>query len=82
MAIGVELVLDRKTKEPAAEVAHDITLRVFKKGLLMIPPKAVFDNVLRINPPLTIGRDLVDKALQIIEDTLSEAEEELGLRAA
>ena len=38
----------------------------------------MFDNVLRINPPLTIGRDLVDKALKIIEETLSEAEGELG----
>jgi 4-aminobutyrate aminotransferase len=80
MAIGVELVLDKITKEPAAEVAHDVTLRVFEKGLLMIPPKAVFDNVLRINPPLTIERDLVDKALKIIEEALSEAEEELGLK--
>jgi len=82
MAIGVELVLDRKTKEPAPEPTHNIVLRVFEKGLLMIPPKAMFDNVLRINPPLTIRRDLVDKALKIIEETLSESEEELGLKAA
>ena len=41
----------------------------------------MFDNVLRINPPLTIGRDLVDKALKVIEDALSEAEEELGLKS-
>jgi 4-aminobutyrate aminotransferase len=82
MAIGVELVLDRKTKEPAAEVTHNIVLRAFEKGILMIPPKAMFDNVLRINPPLTIGRDLVDKALKVIENALSEAEEELGLKSA
>ncbi len=71
-----------RPKEPAPEVTHNITLRVFEKGILLIPPKAMFDNVLRINPPLTIGRDLVDKALKIIEETLSEAEAELGLRAA
>jgi 4-aminobutyrate aminotransferase len=80
MAIGVELVLDRTTKKPATEVAHDITRRVFEKGLLMIPPKAMFDNVLRINPPLTIDRDLVDKALKIIEEAMSEAEEGLGFK--
>ena len=82
LAIGVELVRDRKTKEPASQEAHEIVLRAFKKGLLLIPPKAVFDNVLRINPPLTISQELADKALDILEGTLSEVEEEIGVGIA
>jgi 4-aminobutyrate aminotransferase-like enzyme len=75
LAIGVELVRDRKTKEPADEEAREIVLGAFRKGLLMLPPKAIYNNVLRLNPPLTLSLELASKALAIIEEAITEVEQ-------
>ena len=69
--IGVELVKDRETKEPAKKEAEEVIMRCFRRGLAIITCGA---STIRIAPPLIITRDLVDSALEIFEDCLGEVE--------
>lgn len=68
---GVELVKDRKTKEPDSESASKLITYLMQNGVLMITVKG---NVLRFQPPLVITRDQIDKALDTIEKGFSELE--------
>lgn len=64
LMIGVELVRDRETKEPATDEAERIMIESWKNGLLLITAGL---STIRIVPPLVITRELVDIALEIIE---------------
>ncbi len=70
LAIGIELVKDKRTKVPAPEDTQRFVNEAYKKGLILIAPLGHFNNVVRVVPPLTINRELVDKGLDIIDDTL------------
>ena len=69
---GMELVKDRKTKEPAADVTARVLERTRENGLL-IGKGGIFANVLRISPPLIIGKADVDEALKILDKSIGEA---------
>lgn len=68
---GVELVKDRKTKEPDTESASKLITYLKNNGVLMITVKG---NVLRFQPPLVITREEIDRALDTIERGFSELE--------
>ena len=68
---GVELVKDRKTKEPDSESASKLITYLMQNGVLMITVKG---NVLRFQPPLVITREELDKALDTIERGFEELE--------
>jgi 4-aminobutyrate aminotransferase / (S)-3-amino-2-methylpropionate transaminase / 5-aminovalerate transaminase len=68
LMIGVELVKDRKTKEPLDRaVTRQIFLEVLKRGMISMSYKANF----RINPPLILKQEEADIALQILDDVFS-----------
>ena len=69
LMIGVELVRDRNTKEPAVKEVEDVVMRCFKKGLAVITAGV---STLRIAPPLIISRELVEKSMDIIEESIRE----------
>jgi len=71
LMIGVELVKDRKKKTPAAEETRQIKDIARQKGLL-IGSGGVKGCVLRLQPPLIIGKEQIDHALDILETTLKE----------
>lgn len=66
---GIELVKDQKTKEADSESASKLITYLKDNGVLMITVKG---NVLRFQPPLIITRNQIDKALDTIENGLSE----------
>ncbi|MBA1336054.1 MAG: Pyridoxal phosphate-dependent aminotransferase [Firmicutes bacterium] len=69
LSIGVDLVTDRATREKAKEAAAKICYRCWEKGIIL----TFFANsVLRIQPPLIITREQIDKALDIIEEAIKE----------
>jgi 4-aminobutyrate aminotransferase-like enzyme len=70
---GVELVTDRKTKEPAPKQSAHLLEEARKRGLL-IGKGGLYGNVLRIAPCLNIGADQVDRALEILDDGFAEVE--------
>ena len=67
LMIGVELVKDRRTKEPAKKEIAALLERCFKRGVLVISAGL---SVLRIAPPLVIPLEVADKAVDIIEEEL------------
>ncbi len=74
LAIGIELVRDRATKEPAAEHARRVVARALESGLVLIPPIGLTGNVIRIAPPLSIPEDVLEEGTTILIDALREAE--------
>ena len=69
LSIGVDLVADRMTKEHNRAAAAKICYRAWEKGLLL---SFFSGSVLRIQPPLVISREEMDKALDIIEESMDE----------
>jgi 4-aminobutyrate aminotransferase len=65
LMIGVELVKDEK-KTPAKEETGRIRDAAREKGLL-IGSGGMKGSVLRLQPPLVIEKDQMDKALSILE---------------
>jgi len=68
LMIGVELVRNRRTKEPAERERDHVVQQAFRRGLLLLPCGR---NVIRISPPLSITRDEVDQGLAVLEEVLS-----------
>jgi 4-aminobutyrate aminotransferase len=73
LMIGVELVEDKESKKPAAQKAAQVILRAWKRGVAVVTCGA---STLRIAPPLTIQREMLDSALDIVEDTIREVTQE------
>ena len=71
LMIGVELVKDRATKEPAKEECAAVFERCKDKGLL-IGKGGLWGNTLRIKPPMCINRDDADFMLAVIDEALAE----------
>jgi len=69
LIIGVELVKDQKTRTPAAEEAVKIRDQCREKGVLL-GHGGVKGNVIRIQPPLVIDKQQMDKILQTLEESL------------
>ncbi|MEB3692525.1 MAG: acetyl ornithine aminotransferase family protein [Caldisphaeraceae archaeon] len=74
LMIGVELVRDRKTKEPAVKEIGRILNKSFKRGVLVIGAGV---SSIRIAPPLVIEEDLLAKAIEIIGEILKEENKEI-----
>jgi alanine-glyoxylate transaminase / (R)-3-amino-2-methylpropionate-pyruvate transaminase len=66
LLIGMELVKDRKSKEPAKEECARIFERTKELGLL-IGKGGFYGNVLRIAPPMCITKGDVDFALEVLD---------------
>jgi 4-aminobutyrate aminotransferase/(S)-3-amino-2-methylpropionate transaminase len=69
--VGMELVVDRKTKEPATSLTKRLIERCREKGLLMISA-GTYSNIIRTLMPLIITDKELEKGLLIIDDSLSE----------
>ncbi len=67
--IGVELVQDRRTLEPAAEKADRLINRMKDRGILL-STDGPFHNVIKIKPPLVLTADDVDMVLRVFEEEL------------
>jgi 4-aminobutyrate aminotransferase len=68
---GLELVKDRKTKEPAPEATTQVMERARENGLL-IGKGGLYGNVLRISPMLNISKADVDEAIRLLDKSFSE----------
>jgi 4-aminobutyrate aminotransferase len=73
LMIGMEIVEDKESKKPAPQKASDIMSRSWKRGINVITCGV---STVRVAPPLVITRELVDTALNIIEDVTKEVEKE------
>jgi 4-aminobutyrate aminotransferase len=69
LMIGIEIVKDKKSKGFAPELANKVVSKTWKRGVLLI---TCGQSTLRIVPPLTISRELVDEAIPVIETAIKE----------
>ena len=73
--IGLELVEDRETKEPATKIASALIHNAMQKGLLL-ESCGTASNVIRFLAPLTMTDEQMESGLKIFEEALVEAMEE------
>ena len=69
LMIGIELVKDQEKKTPAKEETRKIRDQTREKGLL-IGSGGVKGCVLRIQPPLVIDKEQIDKAISILRSAM------------
>lgn len=72
--MGIELVKDKTTKEPLDIAGKMVYQKAFAKGLAWIPA----GHILRMSPPIVMEDEVLIKGLEIIEESISETEKELG----
>ncbi|HEX3328233.1 MAG TPA: aspartate aminotransferase family protein [Actinomycetota bacterium] len=73
MMLGLETVLDRGNKEPAAREMAKIVYRCYELGLLVFYG-GIYSNVMEITPPLTLTEDEVGEGLEILDRAIGEVE--------
>ena len=70
--LAMELVKDRKTKEPNPEAASKVMKDCLGAGLLTLKA-GLYGNCIRLHPPLTIEDELLEKGLAIMEEAFKKA---------
>lgn len=69
LLMGLELVKNRKSREPATEQAEQVMYSALTKGLSF---KVTMGSIITLTPPLTITKQQMDKALDILDECLRE----------
>lgn len=73
LMIGVELVKDRRTKEPAREETRLFVKEGLKRGVIFGESKYLgLGNIVKIKPPLVISESEVTRTLEVFEEILRE----------
>ena len=71
LMLGVELVKDRKTKEPATAETADIVEKAKDRGLLL-GKGGLYGNVIRIKPPMCITKADCDFLVDCLDECMTE----------
>ena len=69
LMVGVEIVKDAKSKEPAPEEAGRIRSALREKGVL-IGVGGAFANVIRIQPPLIISENELERVTSLLKEVM------------
>ena len=67
--IGVELVKDPETIEPASEIAEEVIERMKDEGILF-NTEGPYNNVLKIKPPIIFTEENADRVINTMEKVL------------
>jgi 4-aminobutyrate aminotransferase-like enzyme len=70
LMLGLELVKDRVSKEPAATATAQLLERTREHGLL-VGKGGLYGNVIRLSPMLNIGKADVDEAVRILDKSFA-----------
>ena len=73
LMIGIELVKDKATREPAQALRNRVESLAFERGLMIL---GCGETSIRICPPLVVSEQEATVALDILEDVLSQVEKE------
>jgi 4-aminobutyrate aminotransferase / (S)-3-amino-2-methylpropionate transaminase / 5-aminovalerate transaminase len=69
LMIGLDLVRDRESREPDPERAGRAVTAALRRGWILLAG-GPDGNVLSLSPPLTIGRELLDRAVRTLDHVL------------
>jgi 4-aminobutyrate aminotransferase len=73
LMIGIELVKDKATREPATALRNRIETLAFERGLMVL---GCGETTLRLCPPLIVNQYEATVALDILEEVLAQVEKE------
>jgi 4-aminobutyrate aminotransferase len=73
LMIGIELVKDKATREPATALRNRVETLAFERGLMIL---GCGETSLRLCPPLVVNEHEANVALDILEEALTEVEKE------
>jgi 4-aminobutyrate aminotransferase len=73
LMIGIELVKDKETREPATELRNRVETLAFERGLMVL---GCGETTLRLSPPLVVCEQEAAVALDILEEALTVVEKE------
>lgn len=71
-AIAIELVHDRRTKQPFPELLGSVIQGGLERGVIFLPG-GMFGNVLSLAPPFIMSEDQIDAAVNAIDGILTAA---------
>jgi 4-aminobutyrate aminotransferase-like enzyme/Ser/Thr protein kinase RdoA (MazF antagonist) len=69
--LGVELVRDRESREPATEEAYALCERMRELGVI-VQPTGDHENVLKVKPPLCMDRESADLFVETLDRVLGD----------
>ena len=75
LMIGIELVKDKATREPVNALRNRVEVLAFERGLMIL---GCGETSIRLCPPLIVNEHEAMIALDILEDALSQVENELA----
>ena len=75
LMLGVELVRDRASREPAAHLARQVQAALMDAGVL-VSITGTYGCVLRITPPLVISDDQIDESIAAFDAAFSRCKEQ------
>jgi 4-aminobutyrate aminotransferase len=73
LMIGIELVKDKATREPAVAERNRVETLAFERGLMIL---GCGETSLRLAPPLIVSEEAATVALDILEESLTVVEKE------
>jgi len=73
LMIGIELVKDKATREPAVALRNKVETLAFERGLMLL---GCGETSLRLSPPLIVKEEEAMVALDILEEALTIVEKE------
>jgi 4-aminobutyrate aminotransferase len=79
LMIGIEMVKDKTTREPAAALRNRVETLAFERGLMVL---GCGETALRLAPPLIVNEHEATVALDILEEALTLVEKEYAQPAA
>lgn len=82
LLVGVELVTDRDSRTPATALGAAVTAECLRLGLSMniVKGDGATANCLRMAPPLSITREEIDTAIDILDQAITSCREGLAPR--
>jgi 4-aminobutyrate aminotransferase-like enzyme len=70
LLMGVELVQDRKTKQPATELVKRVVKQLRPRGILTVT-SGYYGNVIKISPPVAIEKEQMDFFVDVLVEELN-----------
>jgi 4-aminobutyrate aminotransferase-like enzyme len=69
--IGIELVRDRKTLEPATQETHDVVEKM-KERRILLSVDGPLHNVIKFKPPMVFSRDDATRLCTTLDEVLAD----------
>lgn len=72
--MGLEIVKDRQTREPAPQEGRRVVNAALERGVMATNYGGAYHNVIKMSPPLVITQEQLDTALDILDESFTAVE--------